>query len=164
MKFSQCLPLIKSGDLLAWGSQKSVGFSGFLEKTIRVFTMSEYCHVGVAHVESGKVLVFEAISPSVRLSPLTIDRPFYHIPMSVEWKDGLSNYMLSRLGEPYSFWHAIQAYFGRPSEDKQWECAQLCTDFYTEAGIILPNAWTPSTLVEAALETQNTSITLINEP
>jgi uncharacterized protein YycO len=142
---------IQSGDLLAWSTHRDKGWRRIINHLIRIFTMSEYCHVGIAWVINERVFVIEAVQPCVRIYPLSTETPFYHIAMNLQVKDNQLNYLLSRVGEPYSVWQALYAYFGKPKSDKAWQCAELCNSFYRKVGIPLKGGWTPSALVEAIL-------------
>lgn len=151
MSYEIFRPNIKSGDLLAWSTHRSKGFKRFVNVLIRIFTMSEFSHVGIAWVVGERVFIIEAVNPAVRIYPLSNKVPFYHIGMEIDVKDEHINYLLSRVGEPYSINQAIQAYFGKLKEDKSWQCAELCTSFYKRSGIPLKNSLTPSTLIDAIL-------------
>ncbi len=164
MKYSEYKDKIKSGDLLVWGSTSSGQQTGLLTKIIRLMTMSEYSHVGIAYVDTGRPLVFEAVIPHVRLYPLRINEPFYHIPIDVNWNDGSLNFLLSKVGQEYSVLDAIRGYFGKPNVDNKWQCVELADAFYKNSGMDFGDVYTPSTLVEAVLSQRDTSITLIDKP
>lgn len=150
---------ICSGDLVAWSVRKVRNLSDLPGMIVRIFTASEYKHVGIAWVIGGRVFVVEAVSPCVRIYPLSAQVPFYHVNMSVEWADSLESYLLSQVGVDYSLMDDIRAYFGKPAADnKGVQCAELCNDFYEAAGIHLGDAYTPSEVVEACLQ-QNRQIT-----
>lgn len=151
MDYSTFRPQIQTGDLLAWSTHRAKGLHRLVNNLIRIFTMSEYCHVGIAWVIGDRVFVIEAVQPCVRIFPLSGETPFYHIDMGSKINDEQLNFLLSRVGEPYSLPQAIRAYFGKPKADKAWQCAELCATFYKKIGINLRDAWTPSTLVEAVL-------------
>lgn len=151
MDYSSYRSQIKTGDLLAWSTHRAKGLHLFTNKLIRLFTMSEYCHVGIAWVIGDRIFIIEAVQPVVRIYPLSNEIPFYHIGMNLSVTDDSINYLLSRVGESYSVWQAIRAYFGKPKADKQWQCAELVNSFYKRLGISLRNSWTPSTLIDAIL-------------
>lgn len=142
---------IKTGDLLAWSTHRDRGLRRIINNLIRIFTMSEYCHVGIAWVVGDRIFIVEAVRPAVRIFPLSNEVPFFHIAMNLDVQDKWLNYLLSRVGEPYSVWQAIRTYFGKPKADKQWQCAEFTANFFKQCGISLRNAWTPSTLVNAVL-------------
>lgn len=143
---------IKSGDLLIWSTHQEKGFKRIVNNIIRIFTMSEYSHVGIAWVINDRIFVIEAVRPVVRIYPLSKLIPFYCVQMDIDVNSINIDYLLSRVGEPYSLLQAIGSYFGKPKADKEWQCAELCSSFYSKCGIVLKNSWTPSTLVEAVLK------------
>lgn len=152
MHYSTYRQEIQSGDLLAWTSTSKQWPMALAEKIIRLFTLSEYCHVGIAWVIGDRVFVIEAVNPKVRIYPVSNDLPCYHVPMFIPWTDALLSFLLEKVGSEYSVVQAIQAYFGKPRADKQWQCAELVNTFYQKAGVTLGDAWTPSEVVNAALE------------
>ena len=151
---------IKSGDLIAW---TSTGFSylSIMGQIVRMFTRSEYSHVAVAWWSGDRLFIIEAIPPQVRIYPLSERGPFYHIPMNIDWKDEMASYLLSRVGQPYSIFEAIKAYFTKPDNNNTWECAELCNRFYTSIGLDMGNNYIPSTLVQDALSRENASLNYI---
>ena len=142
---------IKSGDVLAWSSQNTKGIERFVNMMIRLFTLSEYTHVGVAWVVGERIFVIEAVRPIVRIYPLSNKSPFYHLNMNVDMSEDLLTFILSKVGESYSVGQAIKSYFGQPRIDSQWQCAEFVNSFLKRAGIKLKRAWTPSALVDAVL-------------
>ena len=151
MDYAVFRPQIKTGDLLAWSTHRARGLHRFVNNLIRIFTMSEYCHVGIAWVIGDRVFVIEAVQPCVRIFPLSGEIPFYHVGMEMKINETQLNFLLARVGEPYSVWQAMRAYFGKPKADREWQCAELCNSFYKKVGLNLKDGWTPSTLVEAVL-------------
>lgn len=143
---------IKTGDLLAWSGKRSRTFNEIAQQAIRLFTRSEYHHVGIAWEIAGRIFVIEAVPPLVRIFPLSKLTPFYHIPMGVTPTDYTENFIFQTVGEEYSVWTAIMAYFRKPSPDHQWQCAAYANSFYKSVGIELGDVFTPSDVVAAALE------------
>lgn len=139
---------IKTGDLLVWSNQ---GSSGFVQWIIRLFTLSEYCHVGVAWVIGNRIMIIEAVRPYVRIFPLSRSLPFYHVRMHLDVKEEHLTKLLSRVGDSYSMRDAIVSYFKKPSVDNEWQCVELTKDFYRQFGLDFKDAWTPSHLVESLL-------------
>ena len=142
---------IETGDLLAWSNRKIRRWDDIFKQGIRLFTRSEFHHVGIAWVISGRLFVIEAVPPLVRIYPLSKETPFYHIKMDVPVNDKAEAFLLGTVGEPYSVWSAIRSYFSKPNEDHQWQCAEYAREFYQSVGIHLGEAFTPSDIVEAAL-------------
>lgn len=152
---------IESGDLLAWS--KSSG--DFIDRTVvalvRMATMSEYAHVGVAYVENGTVYVVEATTPVVRKIRLSEKEVFYHVPMGLELIDAKKSFEFfnDKIGLDYSYMDAVRAFLGtRLEKDNCWQCAELTNYFYQSVGVDLGNAWTPSAVVNSAMENRNTYV------
>ena len=127
MKYADIRPLIRSGDILAWSHREPWyrSWYDFKIALVRMFTRSEYSHTGTAWVVGDRVLVIEAVTPLVRVFPLSKLLPFYYLPLKARWSPEALEYALSKVGEPYSQLQALQAFFKLPSEDSFWECAEL---------------------------------------
>lgn len=154
---------IKSGDLLIWKKSKKSFLSNLAIGAIRLFTRSEYAHVGIAwRIESNTLHVFEATQPAVRVVPLEDGDEFYHIPMSLKWTEKSSEFLQSKLGLKYSIFDAIRAFLGITLDaDDRYQCAELANEFYAKHGIYLTNAYTPSEVVEAILEKIPTALIFV---
>lgn len=148
MKYNDYKNNIKSGDLIAWTTK---GFKNPIAQLVRLFTESEYEHIAIAWVISGRIFVIEAVHPLVRIYPLSDRLPFYTIPMNIEWNDDREKFLLSKVGKSYSFWNAIKSYFKKINPNNEWECAQLALEFYKDANITLDANATPSALIESIL-------------
>lgn len=154
---------IRSGDLLIWSKGTNSFVGNILLFIIRLFTMSEYTHVGIAWKIGNRLFVIEANMPSVRIIPLSSFSKFYHIPMGIEWTNDIESYLLDKIGEPYSIKGAITGYFGSINNtDGNWQCAELANMFYKSIGIDYGDAYTPSKLVKAILENGTTHMTYVN--
>ena len=155
---------IKSGDLLAWSANKLTSFKDFQVQAIRVFDRTEYTHVGIAWRVADRLFVIEAVTPHVRIVPLSNELPCYHIPMEVEWTEELEKRILSYVGNPmyeYSKWEAIKAFFGwNKKGNTKLECAEFVQIIYEKAGLAFKTRATPSDVVKESLET-NTTLTYI---
>lgn len=155
MKYDLARLTIKSGDVLAWTHKKWNSLYDLQVQAVRLFTQSEYCHVGVAWVVSGRVFVIEAVTPKVRIYPLSKLLPFYLIRTKPYWNDIVEERALSRVGDSYSKKQAILAFLNKikNSEDSLWECAEQTIDILS-AGMILPlqTQATPSNVVQKLLE------------
>jgi hypothetical protein len=139
---------IRSGDLLVWTKRSNTVISKMVVFIIRLFTMSEYSHVGVAWHIGERLYVLEAIHPKVAATLLSTYNEFYHVPMNLEWKSEYDLYLLDKVGSNYSVIDAIRGYFGLVNKkNNQWQCAELVTSFYKYAGLHIGNPYTPSDLV-----------------
>lgn len=163
MHYSEYRDQIKSGDLLAWSTKGISGFMGLVTNIIRFVTQSEYEHVGVAWVVSGRIFVIEAVFPNVRIRPLNLSIPFYTIPMNIEWDQTKEEFLLSKIGDKYSVWKAITSMFIKLPVNREWQCAQLVMEFYKSTGIDLGEQCTPASMVERAMTLSNSSLKLITK-
>ena len=162
MKYTDARPLIKSGDLLAWSHSGWASWHDFKVQMVRMFTKSEFSHVGTAWVVGGRVFVIEAVVPLVRIYPLSKTGEFYWLPLGAEWKDETLEFAISKVGEPYSQLQAMQAFFHLPSEDSLWECAELARAIAARDGVNLGYIATPTAVVQAAMRTRSTA-TLVTQ-
>lgn len=141
---------IKSGDLIAW-----TGRRGFYNQLIRLVTLSEYTHVGIAVIENGKLYVVEATRPVVRKVELASKTPFYHIPMGVVVDTVLTNLLEQFIGKQYSMLQAMLSVFNIYINDDKWYCTELCYEFYKKAGIEFNKRLTPTKFVRQAISYGN---------
>lgn len=153
---------IKSGDLLAWDKGRKGFIAGLLMKIVKLATGSKYCHVGIAWKSGGRLFVIEATPPAVRLTPLSVIKSFYHIPMKIRWLSKYNDYLLDKIGLKYSIKDCIRAYFGKLSPDNdEYQCAELACEFYKSIGIDLGESYEPGILVKAVILKRNTNIVLV---
>jgi len=153
---------VQSGDVLAWSSNSKVSYLKLCEGIIRFFTMSEFCHVGVALRINDKLYVLEAVEPEVSLTDITDTNDFYCIPMNIMWTDGYEVLLKEHLGNTYSIMDAIRGYLGKPStNNNRWQCAELVNDFYKKIGIDLGNSYTPSKLIKEVMSVTGNSLVYI---
>lgn len=144
---------IRNGDLLMWSeSNDKVGFfSGLLLKLVRLMTMSDYGHVGIALWLNNELFVIEAVSPRIRLMPLKRAKSFYHVPVHIDWKKEYKDWLLDKVGIPYSFADALRAYFGKEVlYDERMQCVELANEFYKFTGLdFRAERLTPGKFVDA---------------
>lgn len=143
---------IRSGDLLAWSHRGWGSWYDMQIQAVRIFTRSEYCHVGVAWVISGRVFVLEAVGTGVRIMPLSRLLPCYWMPLGAAWSARAEEFAIARVGEPYSKWQAVLAGLQRltPGDDRIWQCAEFVVVVLDQVGIDLGPDCTPSSVVLAA--------------
>ena len=96
------------------------------------------------------MFVIEAVTPKVRIFPLSKLLPFWLTRMDAPWHPRTESFALEQVGMDYSKWQAIQAYFGKPPKDSLWECAELSRAILSVDGIELNCKDVPSDLVYAA--------------
>jgi len=151
--YSQYRNTIKSGDLLVWSDNGQSFFSELFLSMVRIFTASDFAHVGIAVKINNRLFVLEATLPKVQLIPVSNYDHFYHISMGVDWNVDHEDFLYSKIGIKYSLFDAIRAYLGivKLNNDK-WQCAELATEFYKTAGFNFTDTYTPTKLVNFILE------------
>ena len=150
---------IKSGDLIVFSATKIRSSYDLLSYIVRLFTMSEYNHIGIAWVIGDRNLIVEAQVPEVKISPLKKLGSFYHIPMDVDFTDEALEILLDKVGQKYSYLEAIKAYFkmnDRTNDD--WICVDYVIYFYESIGINIGDAHTPSDVVKNIIRNHNKSL------
>jgi hypothetical protein len=157
MEYKDIRPTIKSGDLIAWSSGH-----GWQVNIVRIFTRSEYNHVGIAWVVDDRVFVVEAVpGDGIRVALLSEHRPFYHVSHgdAFVWTADMERFMLSKVGEKYSKWEAILGFFNKTSNNARWECAELVRETYavTDKYITCTHA-TPAEIVEYCMKQYRSAI------
>lgn len=143
---------IKSGDVLAWTHRGWGSWYDFQIQMVRMFTRSEYAHVGVAWVIGGRVFVFEAVSSGVRIMPLSRLLPCYWIRLG-RWGYTAEEFALQQVAQPYSKVQAVLAGLGllKVGHDTVWQCAEYTIEVLKAAGVNLRGPATPSWVVENLL-------------
>lgn len=150
---------IKSGDLLIWSSEGNFTMSDIVLTAIRFFTLSDFAHVGIAWRSETKLFVIDATMPRVRMRPIVDSESFYHIPMGVVWTPKCEEFLMSKVGLPYSFVDALCAQLGITlNDDEKWQCAEIAHQFYLSTGLDFGKAFTPTKLVNAILQMHDTSL------
>lgn len=156
MIYTEARSKIASGDLLAWSHRGWRSFYDFEVQMVRMFTRSEYCHVGIAWRCAERVFVLEAVQTGVRIFPLSRLAPFYWVPLKVEWTAETEDYALSKVGERYSKVQAVLAFLGLlpPEPDNQWQCVEYVSTVLSQVKQtwVLGVDFTPSKIVRAAQE------------
>lgn len=160
MIYSKARPLIRSGDILAWSHRGWKSWYDIKIQFVRIFTRSEYSHVGTAWVIAERVFVIEAVQPKVRIYPLSSLGEFYWLEMNADWSDTTLEYALSKVGQDYSQLQAIIAPFDEPTDDNKQQCAELTARIARIDGIELGIIYTPSAIVREA-QLRGSSIFLV---
>lgn len=147
---------IKSGDLLIWTNNKGNRFVRLCSWLIRVATISEYNHVGIAWNLNGRLLMIHATVPRVEIVPIDpslskVD--FYHIKMNVDWNKNLEDKILTDIGKPYGYLDAFLSLFGKEDRtNNKVHCGELVSKFYKYTGYELNCKSTPSMIVKKLLD------------
>ena len=150
---------IKSGDLIVFSATKIRTTYDLLSYIVRLFTMSEYNHVGIAWAIGDRNLIVEAQVPEIKISPLKKLGSFYHIPMDVNFTDEALEILLDKVGQKYSYFEAIKAYFKKNDHTHDdWICVDYVKYFYESIGIDIGDVNTPSDVVKSIIRNHNKSL------
>lgn len=157
MKYSEIKSKIKSGDIIALSHYKWASWYDFQVQMVRVFTQSEFTHVGLVWEVAGRLFVIEAVEPVVRITPLShcAEEGFYWAPLNTPISDEELEFALSKVGKAkYSKWQAIKSQFKslKVGEDDLFECAEFVICARKLSGVNLGDVATPSEVVKAAQE------------
>jgi hypothetical protein len=169
MDYQDIRPLIKSGDALAWTHRGWGSWHDIKIQLVRMFTRSEFAHVAVAWVVGGRVFALEAVQPCVRIYPLSQLGDFYHLPtqstsfIKATWTDDVETFALSKVGQLYSQWQAVLAFFGLSKADRKWECAEYAKAVLAAAGVKVHGSDTPTAFVQSLMY-DAVPLTLVKNP
>jgi len=155
MEYIEARSKIKSGDILAWSHRGWKTWHDFKIQFVRMFTRSEYSHVGIAWVVGGRVFVIDSVIPKIRIIPLSNDLPVYWVPTNAKWKNETEQFALSLVGRgEYSQWEAIKAGAGIEIDGNNnlWQCAEFVSEVLKKDGLNLGDTATPSNVVQEALK------------
>jgi len=124
----------------------------FKISVVRMFTKSEYSHVGLAFVIGEgigrRVFILESVMPCVRLFPVSnLKEDFYWLPLKSRWNSAITEIAFSKIGKPYSQLSAMQAFFETLPEDSVSECAAYVVNVCKAAGLDLGPRATPDAVV-----------------
>jgi uncharacterized protein YycO len=166
VKYDAARELMATGDLLAWSHRPWHSWYDFQIQMVRMFTQSEYSHVGVAWVTEGRVFVIEAVSRGVCITPLSNTGEFYWVPCQHEAKNMTIDWLMQQVGKPYKnkLQMVMDFFTGKPTKQvDRFQCSELANEFYSNSGLFLNAENTPSSIVNAALRMWNTSLVLIEK-
>lgn len=154
-----CLDEIETGDLLIFSDDGDSWLSKIILYVVRLFTRSEYGHVGIAVKKDDKLFVFDASIPFIRLRPIEDTDSFYFVHM--ETPLDLTNMLHEYLGLKYSMSDAIRAYLGLTTKtDGRYQCVELVKEIYNRNGLVFKESkLTPSAFVDSLLSS-NTNYSL----
>ena len=143
---------IKTGDLIAFSGGSWNSWNDIKINIVRMFTRSEYSHVAIAWVIEDRVLLLEAVSAGVRIFPLSNDLPCYWVERPHRISKEALRWALSKMGQEYSTWQAIKAFFGitDKGKDNKWECAEYVITTYAFDGDYFDCKATPTQVVNMA--------------
>lgn len=145
---------LKSGDLLVWSksSRKGVGNFNYL-KLVRFLTISEFGHVSVIWKQKDRIDHVEAVTPSIQKVKVPLVEGLYVIPMNLDVSDkDMGAFFNDKLGLPYGVADAFRGWLGLTAKnDLKWQCAELSLEFYRSLGMDIPDAFTPSELIQTLM-------------
>ena len=126
MNYSEARPLIKSGDILAWTHKGFGSWYDIQVQAVRFFSRSEYTHTGIAFCVAERVFVLESVGVGIRMFPLSLELPFFWLPLPEWWDEDVATAAFSKFGQPYSKLEAMRSMFHRfvPGKNSTWECAE----------------------------------------
>lgn len=167
MKYSDVRDKIKGGDIIAVSHSKWNSWYDIQIQAVRIFTESEYCHVGLVREDAGRLFVIESVTPFIRVKPLSefIKDGFYWIPVNKPISDNELRFAMSEVGKGrYSKFQAIIAQLNMLpiGKDDKWECAEFCIVARAKSGVDLGNKATPSAVVKK-LQEQGCPVYLIDK-
>lgn len=145
-KYDEIRSKIRTGDVLAW-THRAGWFKSWYDfkiNLVRLFTRSEYSHVGIAVVLAGRVFVLESVTGGIRLMLLSKQLPCFWIKYRYPFD---LDRAMSVLGEPYSQLEAIKGELGQTDDTNgKWQCSE-----YLKWARPLECKATPSEAVEFVL-------------
>lgn len=165
MKYEDIRAEIKTLDVLAWAEGgKWDSWRNIQLNLIRMFTMSEYNHVGLAYVTDGRVFVIESVVPDIRIYPLSKELPCYLVKTDFNFSPDIVEYMLSKVGLKYSKWEALKAFFTTDTNNPDaWQCAKFVNDVLSKVTPGISSIKdTPHDTVEYLLDKCGCKIQFIN--
>ena len=120
---------LKSGDLIFISHNKWASLYDAQVMIVRLASLSEFSHVALVVEIGGRKFVTEAVSPLVRLMPLSnyAEDGFYVASTDVPMTEDELEFLMSKIGNgKYSKWEAIKAWFNKINigQDGVWECAE----------------------------------------
>lgn len=147
---------IKDGDIVALSHYSWASWYDLQVQAVRIFTRSEYCHVGQVWSVGGRLFMLEAVRPKVRMVPLSqfAAEGFYWISIGIDMSKDELNLALSKVGvAEYSRKQAILGGLNllKIGQDRMEQCAEYVITNRRRSGVDLGNEATPSAVVHAAL-------------
>jgi hypothetical protein len=156
MRYEDARPLIRSGDVIALTHRRLRSFYDLQVWLVRIGTVSKYCHVAQVMELGGRLFVLEAVTPLVRMVPLSnfVKEGFEWISLSAPMSDAETERALARVGvAQYSKWQAILAGFKRLKlgADLLEECCEYVICNRRLSGVDLGDVAVPSYVVDQAM-------------
>lgn len=144
-------PWVKSGDILVWLNTAKHGDK--IGSLVRLATLSDYVHVGIALVQDNEIKVAEANLPSVRIKDVTSFDDVYYIRTPIKHDSIGEEFIRSTQGLKYSIKNCIMAVIGTVSRSEdEYQCAEYVLEYCKLYGYDLGKAFTPSKIVHASMD------------
>jgi hypothetical protein len=142
---------IKNGDLLLWNINKVEAPTDYLLKIVQLSLRVKYSHVGIAINLYDRLFCLEAVSPYVKLTPLSKKDNFAVLHTNIEWKDNHYDALFKYIGFPYNVFDVIRYAINIKNSQNSYYCTKLVADYYNSIGLIIgENAGaTPKSLIES---------------
>lgn len=142
MQYSDIRDKITTGDIIGFcHGHKPVG------KIVQLVTRSPYTHVATAWVTDGRVYVFEAVQPLVRIFPLSKLTPFYWVKIPGGLNEDALEFANSIVGERYSLMDCIRSVTGDTTDDNRWQCAEMTREIQRRNGRTVKYKATPRDMI-----------------
>ena len=157
MKYSVHESEIKTGDILGWTHREWKSWYDFQIQIVRMFTKSEFSHVGIAYWEDNKLYVIEAIGSGVRKSLLSENIPFYWIKAEPLSEKAIS-FAKEQIGRRYEskIKMVINYFWDLDLENnKRWQCSELVNAIYRVNKTPLTFIDEPSKIMQVCWEKYN---------
>ena len=163
-EYKQVRSTIKTGDILAWSHGSWSSWYSAQLNLVRIFTRSEFNHVGVAWVKDGRVYVVEAVVPNIVANPLSDYLPCYHVPINIG--NITDEIMLEKIGGKYSKWEAIRGFLNKQmlEENNKWQCSKHVQWVHKHVNPDWKQVQsTPSAVVKFALEELGSELSFLKK-
>jgi len=164
MRYSDARSLIRSGDVLAWTHRGWATWYDWQVQAVRVFTRSEFCHVGLAYRHHGRLFVLESVTPFVRMVPVSNllgPEGLYWLRLNRQMSDIEEGFCFELVGKGrYSKLEAVKAALGavRAGENDAWECAEYVGKARSLSDVNLGPTYTPTAIVDRCVTDYGSAI------
>lgn len=123
---------IQTGDVLAW---KGFGVFG---RIVSWITRSPWTHVGVVlRIKDDLMLVDAYIGKGVRSINIKhyLSEPMWCVSTSKVIKSRNVEFLLEKVGLPYSVWDGIRAVLRKPFNSPGYQCSEFVNEYLIGAGV-----------------------------
>jgi hypothetical protein len=157
MVYANARKLIQSGDIICFTHRRLRSWYDLQVMLVRWATASKYSHVGIAYRMDGRVWLLEAVTPLVRMVPLShfAEEGFDVLSMKRGMSGAEREAAIGQVGVArYSRWQAVLGFlrrlkFGR---DALTQCCEYVIVHRRMSGVDLGPVATPAAVVDKALQ------------